>query len=193
MRRPLLSIVLAPTSFAAVRTIALRLGMRSTDRQQGRSAGSDMRGRSAGSDVRERSAGCVEQPTSVTIAIAAMMKRNRIVSPYVDEPALGHLPELIDVFTPGDGEWHGVGQFFNQQIGRQRCFLVECAIEGCDHSLFDFRAAETVAGADDLDQIELFHILLPKPQVNLPDGFPLAVVRQVHKKYFIESASAKEF
>src|SRR5580765_5076968 len=181
MRRPLLSIVLVPTSFAAVRTIALRLGVLSTDRQQGRSAGSDVRGRSAG---------CVEQPTSVTIAIVAMMKRNRIVSPYVDEPALGRLPELIDVFAPGDGEWHSVGQFFNQQIGRQRCFLVECAIEGCDHSLFDFRTAEAVAGADDLEQIELVRVLLPKTQVNLPDGFPFAVVRQVHKKDFIESAFA---
>ena len=86
-----------------------------------------------------------------------------------------------------------LSQFFNQQIGRQRRFLVECAIQGCDHSLFDFRAAEAVAGADDLDQIEMFCLLLPKTQVNLPDGFPLGLVRQVHKKDFIESAFAKEF
>jgi hypothetical protein len=81
---------------AAVRTIALRLGERSTDLQQGRdfgadaggrstgadmrgrSAGADARGRSAGGDARRRSAGGVVQPTSVTIAIVAMMKRSRI-------------------------------------------------------------------------------------------------------------------
>ena len=120
MRRPLLSIVLAPTSFAAVRTIALRLGIRSTDRQQSRSAGSD---------ARERSAGCVAQPASVTIAMAAMMKRNRIVSPYIDEPVSGRLPKLIDIFTPSDGERHSIRQFFDQQIGRQRYFTVERAIE----------------------------------------------------------------
>ncbi len=106
---------------------------------------------------------------------------------------MGRLPELINVFTPSDGEWHSVGQFFNQKIGRQRCFLVECAIKGYDHSLFDFRTAEAVAGADDLEQVETFHVLLPKTQVNLPDRFPFAVVRQVHKKDFIESAFAQEF
>jgi hypothetical protein len=69
MRRPLLSIVVEPTSLAAVRTIAVRLGARSTDRQQGRASGADARGRFAGGVV---------QPTSATIAIVAMMKRNRI-------------------------------------------------------------------------------------------------------------------
>jgi hypothetical protein len=44
-----------------------------------------------------------------------MMKMNRIASPYVDEPALGRLTKLIDVFMPGDGEWHSTSQFFNQQ------------------------------------------------------------------------------
>ena len=78
MRRPLLSIVLEPTSLAAVRTIALRLGERSTDLQQGRAFGADVRGRSTGADARGRSAGGVVQPTSVTIAIVAMMKRSRI-------------------------------------------------------------------------------------------------------------------
>jgi hypothetical protein len=38
------------------------------------------------------------------MAIAVVMKRSRIVSPYVDKSALGRLPELIDVFTPGDGK-----------------------------------------------------------------------------------------
>src|SRR5262245_35170006 len=100
MRRPLLAIVLAPTSLAAVRTIVLRLGTRSTDWQQARSVSADVRGRSIG---------CVAQPTSVTTAIVAIIKRNRIVSPYIDESALGRLPELIDVFTPSHGEWHRVG------------------------------------------------------------------------------------
>src|SRR4029077_11801830 len=125
---------------------------------------------------------------SDTTAIVVMMKRNRIASPYVDEPVFGRLPELIDVFTPGHGEWHSVGQFFNQQIGRQWCFLVECAIEGCDYGLLDFRTAEAVAGADDLEQAELCRVLLSKTQMNLPDGFPLAIVRQIYEKYFIESA-----
>jgi len=64
------------------------------------------------------------------MAMAAMMKRNRIVSPYVDEPALGRLSKLIDVFTPGDGERHSIRQFFDQQIGCQRYFTMERAIEG---------------------------------------------------------------
>jgi len=74
----LLSIVFAPTSVAAVRTIAVRLGASSTERQQGRASGADARGCSTGADVRGRFAGGVVQPTSVTIAIVAMMKRNRI-------------------------------------------------------------------------------------------------------------------
>lgn len=76
MRRPWLSIVVAPTNVAAVRTIALRLGARSTDRQQGGAAGGDGRGRSIGD---------VTQPASVTTAIVAMMKRNLIASPYIEK------------------------------------------------------------------------------------------------------------
>lgn len=105
MRRPLLSTVLAPTSFTAVFTIALRLGAGSTIPQQGRAFDIDARGRSAG---------CVAQPTSVTMAIVLMMKRNRSGLPYMNKPALGRLSKLIDVFMPGDGKWHSGGQFFNQ-------------------------------------------------------------------------------
>ena len=84
--------------------MALPLGVRSTDLQQARVSDTD---------GRDRSAGGVAQPTSVTIAIVAVMKRNRIDSPDVDKPALGRFPELIDVFAPGHGERHSIGQFFN--------------------------------------------------------------------------------
>jgi hypothetical protein len=77
MRRPLLLIVLAPTSLAAVWTIAFRFGAGSTDRQQERAPDADVRGRSIG---------CVAQPTSVTMAIAVVMKRNRIASPNIEKP-----------------------------------------------------------------------------------------------------------
>jgi hypothetical protein len=53
-----------------------RFGTGSTDRQQGYSVGNDARGRSFG---------CVAQPTSVTMAIVAMIKKNRIASPYLDK------------------------------------------------------------------------------------------------------------
>jgi hypothetical protein len=49
--------------------MAFLLGTRSTDLQQARLSDTD---------GRDRSAGGVVQPTSVTIAIVAMMKKNRI-------------------------------------------------------------------------------------------------------------------
>ena len=99
----------------AVLAIALRLGTRWTDRQQGRSVDSDVRGRSIeGDSTGGRATGCVAQPTSVTSAIAVMMKSSRMALPHVDETALGRFPELIDIFTPGNGERHRVSQFFNQ-------------------------------------------------------------------------------
>ncbi len=52
--------------------------------------------------------GC--QPTRVTMATIVRIKRNRIGSPYVDEPALGHGSELLDVFATGGRERHGLGQ-----------------------------------------------------------------------------------
>src|SRR5262245_9670696 len=102
-----------------------------------------------------------------------MTKRNRIDSPYVDEPALFRLPELLDVFTAGHRERHRAIQFLYQKICRQGRFQVEGAIERCDHRLFDFRSAEPVARADDLAQIELFGVLFSKTQVDLPNGLPL--------------------
>ena len=56
----------------------------------------------------------------------------------------------IDVFTPGDGERNRVGQFFDEQVGCERSFLMQRPIEGRHHRLFDFRTAEAVARADDL-------------------------------------------
>lgn len=58
------------------------------------------------------------QPTSVMRIIDVTMKRSRIGSPYVDEPALSHGPQLVDVLAPGNGQRHGVGEFFDQEIGR---------------------------------------------------------------------------
>ena len=67
------------------------------------------------------------------------------------------------------------------------------SIEGRDYRLFDFRTAEAVACADDLAQIERLAVLLPEAEVNLPDGFPFSIVRQIDEKDLIESPFAQEF
>ena len=66
-------------------------------------------------------------------------------------------------------------------------------IEGRDDGLFYFRSAEAVARADDFEEIQLYGVLLPEPQVDLPDGLALVIVRQVDEKDFVEAPFTKEF
>src|SRR5689334_11272766 len=101
------------------------------------------------------------------------------VLPHVHKSTFGCLSERIDVFTPRDGEGHRVGQFFDEQVGRERSFLVQRSIEGCYHGLLDLRPAKAVACADDLAEVELLAVLLPESQVNRPDAFPLGIVWQI--------------
>ena len=63
-----------------------------------------------------------------------------------------------------------MGQFFDQKIGGERLFAVQSSIQRGYHSLFDLRAAETLAGAHDFGEIECSAVLFAEAEVNLPDG-----------------------
>ncbi len=91
--------------------------------------------------------GRLAEPTSVMRAIAVRMKRRRVGSPYIDETALSHGSKLIDAFAPGDRKRHGIDEFFDQEIGRQRLFVVQRAIQGGNHRLLDLRTAESLWSA----------------------------------------------
>ena len=75
-----------------------------------------------------RGASCRESPgqpvnNAVTEAVVST-ERNRIRLPHVDETSVSHGSKLIDVFVASDRERHGAGQFLNQEIGRQRGFVM---------------------------------------------------------------------
>ena len=116
------------------------------------------------------------------------MRQNRIGSPDVDEPTLGHGAELIDIFATGDGQRHRVSQFFDQESGRERLLVMQCAVQRGHHRLLDLRAAESIAGAHDFAEIECGAVLFSEAQMDLPDGGSLTGIGQIYEEDFVEPA-----
>src|SRR5215212_11122426 len=129
---------------------------------------------------------------SRVITMVVSRLKNLLRSRNRREAPLRERAQPRDVLGARDAERNGGAQRFQQQLGRQRLFRAQRAVERGDHGLFDLGAAESLARRRKARDVELRDVLLSRAEVNREDRRAFGGRRQVDEEDLVEAAFAQK-
>ena len=109
------------------------------------------------------------------------------------EPSFPRDLAAWDLFSHGAGEGNGESEVAGDILGGHFPVLEEAVMQCTDQGLFNFRAAEPVAAFNKLVHVEFLRFSVAQRKVNAKNVAPFRIVRQIDKKYFVESPLAEQF